>query len=67
MARTVIIVISIKTSQGYTYIENIELNKLRELLPKTMEVDNYIDEVEVTREDELLHLIGLNLSKKFLY
>ena len=65
MARTVIIVISIKTSQGYTYIENIELNKLRELLPKTMEVDNYIDEVEVTREDELLHLIGLNLSKKF--
>ena len=34
MSRTVIIIISIKTSQGYTYIENIELNKLRELLPK---------------------------------
>ena len=67
MARTVIIVISIKTSHGYTYIENIELNKLRELLPKIMEVNDYRDEVEVTREDELLHLIGLNLSKKFLY
>ena len=67
MSRTVIIIISIKTSQGDTYIESIELNKLRELLPKTIEVDNSIDEVEVTREDELLHLIGLDLSKKFLY
>lgn len=65
LASKVIIVSTIISEFGFNCNRNIDLNKLEDIYFE--EKNNYRDVVEAIREEELLYILGLELSKRFLY
>lgn len=65
LASKVIIVSTIISEFGFNCNRSIDLNKLEDIYFE--EKNNYRDVVEAIREEELLYILGLELSKRFLY